>query len=269
MPGLRRLGLLVWIAPLVAWAIHYDALQPRGYVNDFAGVIDDQTEAQLERYCRAVEKATGAQIALVTIPSLEGEPIEDVANTLFRKWGVGRKETNEGILLLLAIQDKRSRLEVGYGLEPYIPDGFAGSLLRQMRPALRAGDYGQALILAVQTIGQRIAEAEGVSIEEAPLAPPAPSPPPAPAFPVAALLPLIVFLFLAGSLAAARRQRARPYRSHDPGDFLTGMLLGSLIGKSMGGIPRGGGPFGGYDSLDGFGGFGGGDSGGGGASSSW
>ena len=84
-----------------------------------------------------MQRATGVQMALVTIPSLEGEPIEDVANTIARAWGVGQKGKNEGILLLLAIQDRRSRLEIGYGLEPILPDGLAGSVLREMRPALR------------------------------------------------------------------------------------------------------------------------------------
>jgi uncharacterized protein len=79
-------------------------------------------------------------MALVTIATLEGEPIEDVANTIFRAWGVGQKGKNEGILLLLSIGDRRSRLEVGYGLEPILPDGLAGSILREMRPALRQGN---------------------------------------------------------------------------------------------------------------------------------
>ena len=84
---------------------------------------------------------------------------------VFRKWGVGKKGTNEGVLLLLATQDRRMRLEVGYGLEPIIPDGFAGSVLRAMSPALRESRYGEALTEAVQTIGTRIAEAKGVTID--------------------------------------------------------------------------------------------------------
>jgi uncharacterized protein len=100
-----------------------------------------------------VEKSTGAQVALVTLPSLEGEPPEDVANTIYRSWGVGQKATNEGILMLISVADRRTRLEVGYGLEPILPDGLAGGILREMRPALRQQQYGQAMFAAAQTIG--------------------------------------------------------------------------------------------------------------------
>ena len=73
---------------------------------------------------------------------------------------MGQKGKNEGILLLLSIEDRRSRLEVGYGLEPILPDGLSGSILRQMRPALRQGDYGDAMLAAAETIGDTIAQAK-------------------------------------------------------------------------------------------------------------
>src|SRR5690242_13669267 len=148
-----RLGLALAFGCSAGWAVDWKTLKPQGYVSDFAGVVDAGSKARLEAYCAEVEKATGAQMALVTIPSLQNEPIEDVANTIFRAWGVGQKGKNEGILLLLAIQNHRSRLEVGYGLEPILPDGFDGSILRDMRPALRQQDYGDALMAAAQTIG--------------------------------------------------------------------------------------------------------------------
>ena len=93
-----------------------------------------------------VERATGVQMALVTLKSLDGEPIEDVTNSSFRQWGVGKKGKDEGIMLLLAVQDHRDRIEVGYGLEPILPDGFDGSILRGIQPLLRQGAYGQAMI---------------------------------------------------------------------------------------------------------------------------
>src|SRR6476661_5140535 len=108
-------------------AVDWKALKPEGYVSDFGHVIDSQSKAALENYCAAVRNSTGAEMALVTIPSLQGEPIEDVANTIFHAWGVGTKGKNDGIMMLLAIGERKSRLEVGYGLEPVIPDGFAGS----------------------------------------------------------------------------------------------------------------------------------------------
>ncbi|HBY61468.1 MAG TPA: hypothetical protein DEH78_16725, partial [Solibacterales bacterium] len=78
------------------------------------------------------------------------EPIEDVANLLFRKWGMGAKEGRRGVLLLLAVQERRSRLEVGAGLEEALPEGSAGLVLREMRPALREEHYGEALLAGAQ-----------------------------------------------------------------------------------------------------------------------
>src|SRR5215467_8988986 len=146
------------------FAADWKALKPQGYVSDFAGVIDAQSKAALERYCAAVQSSTGAQIALVTLPSLQGEPIEDVANTIFHAWGVGSKGKDDGIMMLLSVGDRRSRLEVGYGLEGIIPDGLAGSILDDMRPALRQQQYGEAMMAAAQKIGSIIAQAKGVAI---------------------------------------------------------------------------------------------------------
>src|SRR6185369_7156873 len=132
MKTLRWLAALVLSSLSVAWAVDWKALKPEGYVSDFAHVVDATSRRSLEQYCERVEKLTGAQIALVTIPTLEGEPIEDVANTIFRAWGIGQKGKNEGIMLLLVVRDRRSRLEVGYGLEPILPDGLSGDVLREM-----------------------------------------------------------------------------------------------------------------------------------------
>ena len=96
-------------------------------MNDFAHVIDPQFAAAIETYCGNVERATGAQFAIVTVDSLEDEPVEDVAVRLFKEWGIGKKGTDEGLLLLLAIKDHKNRIEVGYGLEPIIPDGSPGA----------------------------------------------------------------------------------------------------------------------------------------------
>src|SRR5208283_1554352 len=159
-----RLGLLLGSFACAGRAVDWKALQPQGYVSDFAGVIDPASRAQLEAYGGIVEQSTGAQMALVTIPSLEGEPIEDVANTVFRAWGVGQKGKNEGILLLLVINDHRSRLEVGYGLEPILPDGLDGDILRDMRPALRQRDYGDAMMAAAQRMGDVIARSKNVQL---------------------------------------------------------------------------------------------------------
>src|SRR5437867_4366579 len=156
-------ALALSLAP--GYAVDWKALKPQGYVSDFAGVIDQASKAELENYCTRVEQQTGSEIALVTIQSLSEEPIEDVANTIYRAWGVGKKGKNEGILMLLSVGDRRDRLEVGYGLEPILPDGFDGEVLRQMRPALRQGQYGEALRAAAATIGSRIAQAKGITLD--------------------------------------------------------------------------------------------------------
>ena len=256
-----RLGLLLGLCACAGRAVDWKALQPQGYVSDFAGVIDPASKAQLEAYGGIVEQSTGAQMALVTVASLEGEPIEDVANSIFRAWGVGQKGKNEGILLLLSIGDRRSRLEVGYGLEPILPDGLDGSILREMRPALRQGDYGDAMMAAAQTIGSAIAKAKNVELQAS--LPRRARPAVSDTFPFPVLIGgLFLLLFL---MRAGRRGG----RGGGGGlGVLPWLILGNMMGGSMGG-GRGGGGFGGFDSGGGFGGFGGGDSGGGGASSNW
>lgn len=264
--GLRhttRLALPLLLAASL-FAVDFGGLKPQGHVSDFAGVIDPAAKQQLEAYCVQVKAATGAEIALVTVASLEGEPIEDVANVMFRKWGIGSKANNEGILLLLSIKDRRTRLEVGYGIEPIIPDGYAGSVIREMRPALREGNYGQALADAARIIGETVAKAKGVQIGvDAPMRRPRPSS-------GGGGFPMEVVYVVGGIILLAllsRGGRGGRGGGGGIGGFLTGMLLGQLLGG--GGRSRSGGGFGGYDSGDSFGGFGGGDSGGGGASSDW
>ena len=257
MHKVLRLPAVFFCFVALAFGVDWTKLKPQGYLSDFAGVVDAQTKQALEQYCTRVEQVTGVQMALVTLPTLEGEPVEDVANTIFRAWGVGHKGKNDGIMLLLVIQDRRSRLEVGYELEPILPDGLAGSILRQMRPALRSQQYGEAMMAAAQTIATTIAKAKNVSLD-AQL--PRRMRPNGGEIPWPGLLVgLVVLLFLLRSGSRGGR---------GGGGFWTGLLLGNLMGRGgFGG--RSGGGFGGFDSGGGFGGFGGGDSGGGGASSDW
>ena len=256
-----RLTVLIGAFAFAGEAVDWKALKPQGYVSDFANVIDAGSRGQLEAYGGIVERSTGAQMAMVTIPSLQGEPIEDVANALYRAWGVGQKGKNEGILLLLAIQDRRNRLEIGYGLEPILPDGFNGSVLREMRPALRQQHYGEAMMAAAETIAGTVAKVKNVTLT--------------------ARLPRRIQrqpsdsipwpMLIGGGLLILWLMRSRGPRGFGGGGggFLPGLVLGSLLGGSNSGS-RGSGGFGGSDSGDGgFGGFGGGDSGGGGASSDW
>ncbi|MEX2263703.1 MAG: TPM domain-containing protein [Bryobacteraceae bacterium] len=244
-------------------AVDWKALQPQGYVSDFARAIDPASRAEIERYAARVEALTKVQMAFVAIPTLEGEPIEDVANTIFRHWGVGQKGSNEGILLLLSTRDRRSRLEVGYGLEPDLPDGFAGSILREMRPALRQNHFGEAMLAAAHTIGERVARAKNVALDTAPKRRIRREARDSIPWPV--ILGGIAFLFW----MMGGRSSLRGGRRGGMGGILPALILGQMLGGRGGGHWRSGGGFGGYDSGGGFGGFGGGDSGGGGASSGW
>src|ERR1700685_3112338 len=131
-----------------AFALDTTKLKPTGYVNDFAHALDARSAQAIEAYCGDVERVTGAQFAVVLVDSLEGDPVEDVANRLYRQWGIGKKGKDEGILLLFSVRDKRDRAEIGYGLEPIITDADAGAVLRGIRPILRQGNYGGAVYAA-------------------------------------------------------------------------------------------------------------------------
>src|SRR5580658_4433728 len=157
-------GVLCVLAP--AFAVDWKALKPQGYVSDFAGVVDAASRAELESYAARVQQATGAQLAFVTLESLQGEPIEDVANDLFHAWGIGQKGEDNGAMVLLSIADRKSRLEVGGGLGGAVPDGMAGLLLDDMRPALRQKQYGQAFLAAAVRLGTTIARSKGLTIAE-------------------------------------------------------------------------------------------------------
>lgn len=260
--------LLLLLAPCI-WALDPPA-KPEGYVSDFARVVDGATRAQLERYAGNVERLTGAQLAFVTIDSLENEPIEEFANKLYRSWGIGKKGQDEGLLLLLVVRDRRSRIEVGRGLEPVITDGTSGETLRAMRPALRANDYGDAMLVAARSLGDKIAKEKNVSLDQLPEQPRPRTQPEPQGLP----WPLIVFgiIFLFFILGNGRRGGGGYGGGGGMGNLITGMILGNMMGRGRGGFGgSSGGGFGGYDSGGGggFGGFGGGDSGGGGASSDW
>jgi len=253
--------LCLWAAAV--WAVDYTAQKPQGYVSDFANVVDASRRQRLEQYCASLEQTTGVQLAIVTVPSLDGEPVDQFANDLFRKWGVGQKGKDNGVLLLVAIGDRRSRLELGYGLEPAITDGLAGDVLRSMQPYLRSERYGDALLEATSEIGTRISKSK-----DAIPAVPAPQPQQRRSHRTGLpswVIPVGIFAFFL--LMSVLRGKGGGRGGGGMGGFLTGMILGNLMGGRGGG---GGGGFGGFDSGGGgFGGFGGGDSGGGGASGSW
>lgn len=138
------------------------------HINDFAGVVDPATKSQIETILTNFENLSGAQIAVAIIPSLGGRPIEDYANGLYRAWGIGAKSgpnKDKGALLIIATEDRRSRLEVGYGLEGDLPDGLAGEMLRRMRPFFQQQQWSQGVTVGVRTIVDTLAQKWNLSLE--------------------------------------------------------------------------------------------------------
>jgi len=147
---LTTLAFLILIVPHAAGA----ALpQPTGFVNDFAGVIQPDTRAKLESLLTAVEQKTGVEIAVVTVTSLEERPVEDYAVDLYKTWGIGKKDKDEGVLILVAPNDKRIRIEVGYGLEGALNDAQAGRIIRDtMIPFFKEGNLSRGIVAGTQAV---------------------------------------------------------------------------------------------------------------------
>jgi len=112
-------------------------LKPTGYVNDFARVLDASSSEAIRNISEQIDQKAHAQIAIVTIHSLDGADIESYASDLYKAWGIGPKSSNRGVLILLAINDRKRRIEVGYGLEPILPDGKVGGFGREVVPLLQ------------------------------------------------------------------------------------------------------------------------------------
>src|ERR1700730_2241303 len=143
-------------------------IHPTGYVTDLAGAIAADTKARLEALCAELEQKTGAQMAIVTVHSLEGQSIENYAVDLYKQLGVGSKKDNRGVLLLVSPDERKYRIEVGYGLEPVINDARAGDTGRAMVPFLRTGDFSSAIELAAWQLAKYIADDRGVTLSGQP-----------------------------------------------------------------------------------------------------
>jgi uncharacterized protein len=248
-----------------AFALDITKLNPAGYVNDFAHAIDAASKQRLEAYCGTLERTAGAQMAIVTVDTLDGDDSADVASKLYHQWGIGKKPADEGVLILFAIKDKKDRAEIGYGLEATITDADAGAVMRGLRPILRQGTYGPAAFAAAQQFGNQIANAKGVTLPGVdPRVRTRTQVSRGPSIPWPLVVIGIFFIFsLLGRMGGGGGGGGFT-------GFLTGMFLGNMMGR--GGGSWGGGGFGGSSGSGGgggFGGFGGGDSGGGGSSSDW
>jgi uncharacterized protein len=242
-------------------------ITPSGYVTDLASVLNADTKTKLEALGTELEQKTGAQMAIVTVHSLEGESIENYANDLYKKLGVGGKKDDRGVLLLVSPDERKYRIEVGYGLEPVINDARAGDTGRAMVPFLRSGDYSGAIQTGAWQLAKYIADDRGVTLSGQPQLRAAPPSNDSGGASIGVWLFLIVLVVI---FMAARRGGGG---GGGGGGGLLWFLLGMLSGGGGGGGYRGGGGFGGggggYSGGGGFGGFGGGSSGGGGASGSW
>lgn len=220
---------------------------PTGYVNDFAHVIPADQSQAMENLLTELEQKTTAQVAVATVPSVEGADIDGAAVELFKAWGIGKKGKDNGILILVSIQDRKDRIEVGYGLESVITDGQTGVIRRRdMEPFFKQGGFGQGITNGVNSVAQLIAANAGVALNGQVRVRAARSRQGGLGF--WGTIVLFIFIYLIFS-QLGRRGR---------GGYSGGGFYG-------GGWGSGGGGFGG----GGFGGFGGGGSGGGGSSGSW
>ena len=249
--------------PRKARAERLDDLAPWGYVSDFAGALSHDTRVQLTKLCVEVDDRTHAQIAIVTIHSTAGVPIEQFANQMYERWGIGYKPENRGALVLLAVNDRRYWVEVGYGLEPILPDGKVGGFGREMVPLLKQDDYNRATLYLTGEVARVIAADRHVALASQPdVQLESRSGTNFGGSSATTIVILVLILLAFGGLAVLflpallASQRGRFGRGG----------WGSSGGPWMGGASWGG--FGGGGG-GGFGGFGGGISGGGGAGGSW
>jgi uncharacterized protein len=266
-----RTQLVVYTLLVVASARLYadkiSDIRPQGYVTDLAGVLDPATKTKVEALCTEVEQKTGAQIAVVTVKSLDGQSREDYAADLYKHLGVGSKKSDRGVLLLLAPSERQYKVEVGYGLEPVINDARAGDIGRSMVPSLRSGDYNGAVLMAVTQLAQLIAADKGVQLTGLPKLR---TPQPAKSSGLPWWLILVFFIGIPWLFSALGRRRGGP-----PGlgggrrGYVPPVVFLPPMGGGWGHGGGFGGSSGGFGGGGGFGGFGGGMSGGGGAGGSW
>ena len=225
-------------------------LKATDYVNDFAHVLDQNTIAQLDNICQQIDQKAQAQIAVVSIKSLDGSDIVGYTVDLYQKWGIGTKGKDRGVLILLAVQDRRYWITVGYGLEPILPDGKVGGFGREAVALLKQNDYNGAVSLLTTRVAEVIAQDAGIQLTGSrPHAPTAEHEPNKGMSVVGVIVLIVIFLILIST------------------PFGRLLLFSMLLGGRGGGGYSGGGGFGGGGG--GFGGFGGGSTGGGGAGGSW
>lgn len=256
------LAWLVLSVPALAQDIRFPALT--GRVVDQAEMLSPAKEAELTTRLEALERDTSDQVVVVTVPDLQGRDVADYGHQLGRHWGIGQSETDNGVLLIVAQQERAVRIEVGYGLEPILTDALSALIIhRQIVPAFKEGDFEGGITAGVTAIETQLrldpeeAQARAAAAER-----------PEAEIPLAAFLPILFFLLVIfASIVGAASRAGRRGRG---GDGLTPILIWAAA-EALKNSSRGGG--GGWSGGGGFGGggFGGGGGGfgGGGASGGW
>ncbi|MCX6209213.1 MAG: TPM domain-containing protein [Bacteroidetes bacterium] len=222
-------------------------------VVDYANVLAQHDADELERKLVELDKTTSNQISVVTVATLNGEAIEDVANETFRAWGIGDKKNNNGVLLLIAINDRKVRIEVGYGLEGAIPDVVANSIIKKdITPAFKQSNYLGGINAAVDDLAKaatgeyKIPKHTGSGLSSKSIGN------------IIKIVIILIFIIIVSIMN--NKGNGGNYRRRNS-DMLWPLLFSGGGGSSWSG--------GGSSGGGGFGGFGGGSSGGGGASGGW
>ena len=226
-------------------------------VNDFAGVIDPASAQQLDALITRLQNATRDVVVVATVKTFQ--PWADLPSYAVKMFenggkGIGDKGRDNGVLIVVAVDDRQVRVEVGYDIEGFVTDGFAGEVSREvMAPFFRSGEYGQGVLAGATRIAQRIAEGRNVDLGLAPVAPPQSRRNTGVRIPSSTW---IILLIIFHNMMRGGRRRG--------GRWISG------AGGFGAGFPRGGGGWGSSGGFGGgFGGFGGGRSGGGGGGASW
>jgi uncharacterized protein len=257
---LAFLALLLLTAPALAAGPTFPALT--GRVVDNADILSPQVEAELTTKLENLEKTTGRQVVVATVPDLQGYEIEDYGYQLGRTWGIGQKGTNTGALLIVAPTERKVRIEVGYGLEPILTDALSSVIIQTaILPRFKAGDLEGGVTAGTDAVIQQLAlpdeEAKAKAAQAFKVSEEAERS--AGASPILALLILFIIIVVLSQIFSRRGRRGGGLGSALPWIILNGMLSGGRGGGWGGGGSGGGGGFSG----------GGGSFGGGGSSGSW
>jgi len=208
--------------------------RPQGAVSDFASVIPADTKKIMENLAEELLQKTGTAVVVATVKTIGDSDPDTYANELYENWGIGKKGEDKGVLIFLAVEERRVRIETGYGVEGILPDGLVGSILDEyVVPYLKQNDYGKGLLNCMLAVGQVIAKDAGVTLGD-------------------------------GYVPVKTRNQSGTRKGSGLLPIIFFIIVFFLLSRRGGGRYSGG--FGGGGFSGGFGGFGGGSSGGGGAS---